>query len=147
MARWMGRSAFLAWGLLGLSLSAAPARAEVIVFTADLSAKAEVPPNPSTARGSAEVRVDMSTRGISWVIEFSGLTGPLTAAHFHGPASATTNAGILVPIARAGAASPIVGGSTLTEQQIQELVAGRWYINLHTGTHPGGEIRGQVIKK
>ena len=147
MTRSKCQSALVVLGLLALSLYATPTRAEVIIFTADLSAKAEVPPNPSTARGSAEVRIDTATRGMSWVIEFSGLTGPLTAAHFHGPAAATANAGILVPIARAGAASPIVGGSTLTEQQIQELVAGRWYINLHTGTHPGGEIRGQVIKK
>jgi len=127
-------------------LAVSPARTEVIVFTAQLSAAAEVPTNPSTARGTAEVRLDAS-RGLSWVIEFSGLTGPLRVAHFHGPASATTNAGILVPITLAGGSSPLVGSTTLTEQQVQEVLAGRWYINLHTANYPGGEIRGQVIRK
>ncbi len=148
MTRGHVRNVFIAASaaLLTLALFAPAVRAEVVIFNAQLGASAEVPPSPSTARGSAEVRLDTATRGVSWVIEFSGLTGPLTAAHFHGPAGPAANAGISVPIARAGAGSPIVGGSTLTEQQIQDIVAGRLYINLHTGSHPGGEIRGQVIK-
>jgi hypothetical protein len=147
----MVRAGRTALALFSLGLVALPigeaARADVVTFTADLSASAEVPSNPSPAKGSAEVRLDTATGGLSWVIEFSGMSGPLTAAHFHGPASPTANAGILVPIARAGARSPLVGGSTLAQPQIQELLAGRWYINLHTASYPGGEIRGQVTKK
>jgi hypothetical protein len=137
----------LSGSLAALLLSITICHAEVIIFRSELSAAAEVPPNPSTARGSAEVRLDTATRGLSWVIEYSGLTAPLRVAHFHGPASPTANAPILVPITLVGARPPLVGATTLSEQQIQDVLAGRWYINLHTGTYPSGEIRGQVIRK
>ena len=44
----------------------------------------------------------------------------------------------------ASAASPIKGEATLTDAQAADLLAGRWYVNVHTRAHPGGEIRGQV---
>jgi hypothetical protein len=133
--------------LAGLLFSATLCHAELVIFRTELNAAAEVPPNPSRARGSAEVRLDTATRSLSWVIEYSGLSGPLRVAHFHGPASPTANAPILVPITLVGAPSPIAGGTTLNEQQMQDVLAGRWYINLHTGNYPSGEIRGQLIRK
>ncbi len=39
------------------------------------------------------------------------------------------------------------GKATLTAAQAADLTAGRWYVNLHTAKHPGGEIRGQVTAK
>ena len=41
-------------------------------------------------------------------------------------------------------ASLITGSATLTDVQAADLMAGKWYFNLHTAAHPGGEIRGQV---
>ena len=43
--------------------------------------------------------------------------------------------------------SPIKGEATLTDAQAADLVAGKYYINIHTAANPGGEIRGQVVKK
>jgi hypothetical protein len=71
--------------------------------------------------------------------------GPATAAHFHGPAEAGKNAGVAVAIPNA-TSSPVEGSATLTDAQAADLVAGKYYINIHTAANPGGEIRGQVTK-
>jgi hypothetical protein len=40
-------------------------------------------------------------------------------------------------------ASPFEGSATLTDAQAAELLAGQWYVNVHTDANNGGEIRGQ----
>ncbi|MDB5484322.1 MAG: hypothetical protein JWR29_226, partial [Tardiphaga sp.] len=72
------------------------------------------------------------------------LTGPATMAHFHGPAEAGKNASVAVPITPA--TSPSEGSATLTDAQAADLMAGKYYINVHTEANKGGEIRGQVLK-
>jgi CHRD domain len=72
------------------------------------------------------------------------LTGPATAAHFHGPAAVGANAGVVVPFNPV--TSPITGKATLTDAQIADLETGKWYANVHTAANPGGEIRGQMVK-
>jgi CHRD domain len=128
-------------------LLAGPAAAEVVALTAELTAQAEVPTNPSTARGTAEMSLDTASRNFAWTIHYAGTSAPLSAAHFHGPATTSANAGILVPIDATKGQSPLTGFATLTPPQVDEVLAGRWYINLHTRTYPGGEIRGQVVRK
>jgi hypothetical protein len=126
---------------------ALPAAAETINLGAELSARNEVPPNMSTASGRGDMRLDTTSGNLTWTITYTGLNGPLSAAHFHGPATAQANAGVIVPIAGAGAASPLSGMATLSPQQVQDVLGGRWYINLHTAANPGGEIRGQVVRR
>ena len=106
-----------------------------------LSGSAQVPPNNSTAVGMA--RIDLSGMNLKWTITYSGMTGPVTAGHFHGPAAAGANAGVVLPFT-GSMASPIEGSATLTQAQLDQLKAGLWYVNLHTAAHPGGELRGQV---
>ena len=122
---------------------AGPASAEK--FKAALDGKSEVPPTTSTATGTADINYDPATKKVTWTLTYSGLTGPATAAHFHGPAEAGKNAGVAVAIPNA-AKSPVEGSATLTDQQAADLEAGRYYINIHTKANPGGEIRGQVTK-
>ncbi len=110
---------------------------------AQLDAGQEVPPNASTGTGMLEGSLDKSTNTLKWKITYSGLSGPATAGHFHGPASRGQNAGVVVPFA--SASSPIEGQQTLTAAQVDDLMAGRWYANIHTAANPGGEIRGQVM--
>jgi len=108
-----------------------------------MTAAQEVPPNGSTGTGTVVTNLDKSTRTLKWTVTYSGLSGPVLAGHFHGPAAAGANAGVVVPFT-GGTASPITGSATLTEAQMADLIAGKWYANLHTAAHPGGEIRGQV---
>ena len=88
---------------------------------------------------------DSRTSTLSWTINHRGMTGPATAAHFHGPANPGQNAGVLVPIANINA-QPVKGQVVITAQQAGDLAAGRWYINIHSARYPGGEIRGQVVR-
>jgi hypothetical protein len=129
-----------------LILAVAPATAASVNYTAQLSSKEEVPPNDSAGTGSVEATLDTDTKAFSWNITYSGLTGPATAAHFHGPAAVGANAGPVVPI-EGDLASPIAGNATLTDAQIADLDAGMWYFNVHTAQYPDGEIRGQLTKQ
>jgi hypothetical protein len=112
---------------------------------AALDGKSEVPPNTSAGTGTADIDYDAASKKLSWKLTYSGLSGPATAAHFHGPAAAGANAGVAVAIPNA-TSSPVEGSATLTEAQAADLMAGKYYINIHTAANPGGEIRGQVMK-
>jgi hypothetical protein len=127
-------------------LVAPPAQAEAIKLTAALNGKSEVPPIRSAASGNADMTLDTTSRMLSWTVAFHGLSGELRAAHFHGQASVTENAPIMVPIGKRGDKSPLKGSKVLTPGQMAALLAGRWYINIHTAAHPPGEIRGQVVR-
>lgn len=130
---------------LGSCLTAAPALAEMVAMKATLNGASEVPANTSKATGTAAINYDTASKKLSWKLTYSGLTGPATAAHFHGPADTGKNAGVAVAIPNAGT-SPADGSATLTDAQATDLMAGKYYVNVHTKDHPGGEIRGQVTK-
>jgi hypothetical protein len=114
-------------------------------YKVPLSGKSEVPPNSSAGTGTADIDYDPATKKLSWKVTYSGLTGPATAAHFHGPAEAGKNGGVAVPIPNI-ASSPAEGSATLTDAQAADFLAGKYYVNVHTAANPGGEIRGQVVK-
>ncbi len=122
---------------------AGPAFAEKM--KASLDGKSESPPNASAGTGTADIDYDAATKKLSWKLTYSGLSGPATAAHFHGPAEAGKNAGVAVAIPNAGT-SPAEGSATLTDAQAADLMAGKYYVNVHTAANPGGEIRVQVTK-
>src|ERR1700688_1702109 len=122
---------------------AGPAFADKMKATLD--GKSEVPANTSAATGTADIDYDAASKKLSWKVTYSGLSGPATAAHFHGPAEAGKNAGVAVAIPNA-TSSPAEGSATLTDAQAADLMAGKYYVNIHTAANPGGEIRGQVTK-
>ena len=96
----------------------------------------------SSGTGSAAMTYDDGTGLFSWNINWSGLTGSAVAAHFHGPALSNQNAGVTVGIGVGS--NPAIGSASITGLQAADLLAGLWYINIHTAANPGGEIRGQV---
>ncbi len=124
---------------------AAPAWAATMTFNATLNAATEVPPKTSSGTGDATVTLNTATRQIDYTVNFSGLTGPATMAHIHGPAPAGKNAGVVVPLGN-NPTSPITGSAKLTAKQVTELERGMMYVNVHTAANPGGEIRGQLMK-
>ena len=125
--------------LAGLPLAASAAE---MTMKTELSAAQEVPPTDSKGMGTADVTYDDATKMLTWTVTFSDLTGPATAAHFHGPAKEGENAGVAIPIE--GMESPMKGSATLTDEQAQQLADGLLYVNVHTAANPKGEIRGQV---
>ena len=127
-----------------LLLAALPAAAQAVNLKAQLSGAAEVPPNDSKGTGSVTLTFDPATKKLSWKGTHSGMTTNPSAAHFHGPADPTKNAGVVVPIPNPGNA--FEGSADLTDSQAADVLAGRWYVNLHTAAHPAGELRGQVTK-
>ena len=130
-----------------LIAAASPAHAERIRLSANLDGVSEVPPVESPATATATVWFDKETGAVTWDVYWSGLSGPPTAAHFHGPASKTNRADVQVDLGGDGFHSPFRGSATLNEEQADQLLTGKWYINIHTASHPDGEIRGQVLRQ
>lgn len=145
-ARGIVASILLGGALLGLAACNDPLfGSRTTSLAATLGGSNEVPPVATQGTGTAEMTYDSATRTLNWKVGYGRLSGPATAAHFHGPAGPEANAGVVVDIGKGGLASPMTGSAVLTEAQAADLLAGRWYINVHTKNHPGGEIRGQVV--
>jgi len=132
--------------LLSVAATSA-AYAEEVDYKATLTPSAEVPPTTSTGTGSVEAKLDTSTKQLKWTINYAGLTGPATMAHFHGPAAVGSNARPAVPVKvpEAAKAEHLTGEATLTDAQMADLQGGNWYFNVHTKKNPAGEIRGQLM--
>ncbi len=135
---------FVSAALVATFALASPALADMVKYKAALKGASVVPPSDSKGTGSLTVTYNTASKKLTWKGAYTGLTGPATAAHFHGPADVGKNAAVAVPIGRA--TSPMAGKATLTATQAADLAAGKWYVNVHTAKFPDGEIRGQVVK-
>lgn len=115
----------------------------MVAFTTQLRGANEVPANASAGTGTVDAALNKDTMLLRWKVSYSGLTGNATAGHFHGPAVVGANSSVAL-----GWANPIANGmegsATLTAAQAADLMAGKWYANIHTAANPGGEVRGQM---
>lgn len=146
-------------GVIGLLAFSAPAvlaaDPPTAAFGGPVGGSQEVPPVATAATGTATVVISSDSSTIWYVVEYSGLSGALAAAHIH-VGAAGANGGVILPLA--ASASPMVGSLTATNfapsgaittfaQAVTAIKAGGTYVNLHTAANPGGEIRGQVVAK
>ena len=114
-------------------------------YVAHLSGANEVPPRATPATGLAcfTLEDDGVYIFLNYELSFSGLTAAQTGAHIHGPAAVGVNAGILFPFPLG---TPVFGTvGPLTAVQLGQLNGALWYVNVHSTTFPGGEIRGQIL--
>ncbi len=117
----------------------------------------ETPATPTTALGTMDVFYTRETRILSYTVNWSGLTGPVTVMHIHGLAPTgfaagvvqniiTPTNGIFTPGSAFGATSKVSGTLLVDGVAVKEenLLNGLYYMNIHTATYPGGEIRAQI---
>jgi hypothetical protein len=124
-------------------LMAGAAQAATLNFTATLAGASETPPTDSAGAGTLTATLNTTTKAFDYQVVYSSLSGPATMAHFHGPAAVGAKGPPVIPVK--DPASPIKGEAVLTDAQIADLEAGKWYFNVHTAAHPAGEVRGQVV--
>ena len=154
-----------------LLASASLAHATVHPYSAALSGPAESPPNASPATGNTTVNYDDVAHTLAIHVDFSGLTGVTTASHIHAPTAVAgvSTAGVATttpyfagfPIGVTSGTFDITldltlsssyngsfitanGGTTASAEAalVSAIAAGKAYLNVHSQTFPGGEIRG-----
>lgn len=149
----MRKSFLRAFGFSVALAAAGDAQALTYNLVASLDGAQETPPVITLGTGSLTGTYDDVTNALSWSGSFTGLNSGTTNAHFHGPAAVgagpaavqvgiTASTGDIFPLGvTSGAFS---GTATITDLQEADLLSGLWYVNIHTTTSSGGEIRGQV---
>ncbi len=109
-------------------------------FAANINGS-QVPTN-SIATGNGTFVINTTNNILSFNIEFSGLAGPETAAHIHGPLLGNPDAILFtLPLG-----SPKNGSWNYPEAMEADILAGRTYVNIHSTAFPLGEIRGQIVQ-
>src|SRR5471032_748136 len=118
------------------------APADKVRFSAELSGDST---GPSAGKGSLGADYSPATQILHWRLSYGGLSGPVTWAFLDGPDGTGTIAEA-VPINLADESNAHPGAVTLTAQQADDLMAGRWSVVLKTEQYPGGEIKGALVR-
>lgn len=116
-----------------------------IAFVAILHADNQSATTESPGSGRVDFLLDRPTTRLSWKATFKDTTTPVTGAHIHGPQRPGVNAGIMFDMAPNGLGKlPLEGSVVLSDAQLEHLMSGRTYVNIHTTRYPEGELRGQI---
>jgi CHRD domain len=130
----------------------------------------EVPANPSAGIGSMDVFYSKETRILSYKVTWQGLTDSVTAMHIHGLSPVGFSSGIVQNIIAGVGTGTGTSGAQFSAQLVNpgplrftktgaisgtfpvdgvvvkeaDLLNGMYYMNIHTKTYGGGEVRGQI---
>jgi hypothetical protein len=115
-----------------------------VVLQAVLTGEQEVPPITSGGAGTATAILNATTEELTWSVNYHGLSGAAVSAHIHGPADPGKNSVAQIDIGKSALGSPIRGSAKVTAQEAEQILDGKWYVNVHTARNLGGEIRGQL---
>ena len=127
-----------------------------VTFSTTMNGAGEFPAKNVAGTGTATIVKSATGGTYTYTINYTGMSGPLTGAHIHGPATTGVNANVIVPFNTTGAgASGTLTGTfattntpTITNDSLDALMrTGNAYVNLHTAANPGGEIRGQLLQQ
>lgn len=153
---------------------AAPANAIIVTYTAVLDGPSESPPNASPGTGFGQVDWDTVAHTMHVHATFSGLTGTTTASHIHAattsPLTGTAGVATQTPsfsgfplgvtagvfdntfdmtlLSSYNPAYVTANGGTAASAEaalFSALNAGKAYLNIHSQTFGGGEIRGFLV--
>jgi hypothetical protein len=111
-----------------------------VTYVAALSGAQEVPPVATTATGSATFTLSADRTQLTYSVTHTVTGG--TASHIH-LAGAGENGAVIYPFTPFG--STMTGTLTITATDADNLEQGKMYVNVHSSTNPGGEIRGQIL--
>jgi hypothetical protein len=107
-------------------------------------------PNPVSTAGTGSAHFWLVGSELTYDVDYANLSAPATAAHLHGPADVDGIADVQIPLEAAdgnlGTSGRFFGTVSVTSEQLRQLLEGLVYVNIHTGNHPDGEVRGQVIR-
>jgi hypothetical protein len=110
-------------------------------FSARLDGAQEVPPNDSTATGTGIFGLSPDLQTLVYDISYTGeLSGTELAAHIHRGASGVAGP-VVYPLP---AGNPKTLTQTLTISDVNDLLGGQFYVNIHSTGFIDGEIRGQI---
>jgi hypothetical protein len=139
---------------------------KIVNFSATMNGAAESPPVTTSGTGSFTATLDTSTNVFTYNVTYSGLGSNVTLGHIHGPCSSCTTAGAILNFATVAGGTFVTGAlsgtatgtvtlnaatqitTTVNGDSLRKLLlANNTYVNIHTATNGGGEIRGQIIKQ
>ena len=114
-------------------------------FAGRLSGTNEIPANGSTATGVVIVRYNMDTKELELTGDYQGLTGTISGSHIH-VGSAGINGPVIISLTNTGGSfGTLTGTGTLTVVQEDSLLNSKLYVNIHSTSFLGGEIRVQLM--
>lgn len=149
-------SAFAVVGLLtacSKKEEAKPSSDTTVELTAVVNGAQQVPANNSTATGTfAGTYTNVNNvKQLKYTVTYQGLTP--SSAHIHTGAPGATGV-VTIPFTPApgtALSSPITGTFTLDNEQADNLLNGKMYVNIHSRNDPfyvaNGEIRGDIKRK